>query len=407
MDIRQIHAHEIPAWRNSVHDTFGIDSSTDLLGEERVRALCDLSRAFGAFDRGDIVGTAAAFDFQLSVPGGSVPMSGLTMVTVRPTHRRRGILRALIAAHLDAARLHGDPVSGLFASEATIYGRFGYGVAAESEALTITSAGARVAEGHSHDEVEHVSNDQAATLAPEVYRRAFAQRPGLFSRSHDWWRLRRLLDRPDQRAGTTPRKYAVTRRGEHVTGYVAYRQRFGVIDGAPSGSFEIDELIALDPRAEATLWRYVANIDLYPKVTWWNAPVDHLLPWLLDDRRKVSRRRADTLWLRIDDVARALAARTYSADGEIRIGIEGQTFQLTVNAGVATCSATDYPADIRLDRDALGSIYLGAIAPSLLVRAGRGESLGNPSGLLPEAATLMLADRMFATSIAPWCPEVF
>lgn len=382
-------------------DTFGVDGSTDPLGDERVRALCDLSRAFGAYDRGAIVGTAAAYDFQLSVPGGSVPMSGLTMVTVRPTHRRRGILRALIAAHLEAARAHGDPLSGLFASEATIYGRFGYGVAAESEALTFTTPGTRVAAGHTLDEVDHVSGDHAETIVPEVYQRAFAMRPGLFSRSHDWWRLRRFSERPDQRAGTTPRKYAVTRRGERVTGYLAYRQRFGIVDGAPSGAFEIDELVALDPRAEATLWHYLGNIDLFPKVTWWNAPVDHLLPWLLDDRRKVSRRRADTLWLRIEDVAHSLAARTYATDGELRIGLsdgDAQVFQLTVDGAKATCSPTDAPADLLLDRAALGSIYLGAVAPSLLVRAGCGEA---------SAATRALADRMFATPVAPWCPEVF
>jgi len=397
MDIRRITNDEFSAWRTSALDTFGVDPASDPAGEERVRSLIDLERAFAAFDRGVIVGTAAAFDFELAVPGGSLPMSGLTMVTVRPTHRRRGILRSLMAAHLEAARKHGDPVGGLFASEATIYGRFGYGVAAESEALTFSPLGTRVAAGITRDEVEHVSNDFALAVAPDIYRQAFAARPGMFSRSADWWRLRRMVDRPDQRAGATPRKYLVSRRDNVTTGYIAYRQRLTWHDGHPSGSFEVDELVALDARAEATLWHYLGNVDLFPKVTWWNAPVDHALPWLLDDRRKVHRHRAETLWLRIDDVARTLAARTYGMPGELRISVDEQTFVLNVGDTVS-CVATDEAPDLRIDRAALGSIYLGAVAPSLLARAGRIDAL---------PAALTRADRMFATPVAPWCPEVF
>jgi len=398
MEIRAITDDEVPALRQCVIQTFGGDPAGDPQGDERFSALVDRSRAFAAFDRGAVVGTAAGFDFQLSVPGGSVAMSGLTMVTVRPTHRRRGILRGLIAAHLEAARRHGDPISGLWASEATIYGRFGYGHAVDSEHLTLTTTGTTIAAGREVDEVELIGDDAAAELLPGVYQRAAAIHPGVFSRTPAWWRYRRFTERAEQRGGASPRRYAVVRRGDEVTGYVGFRQKLAWDHGQPAGAFDIDELVALDARAEASLWRFIAGVDLFPKVSWWNAPIDAALPWLLDNPRRLSRRRVETLWLRIEDVAAALAARTYPVDGVLRLDVDGEAFELAVEGGAGRAARTTAAADLRLDQAALGSIYLGGFAPSLLARAGR--IAGDP-------ARLALADRLFASPRAPWCPEIF
>ncbi len=394
MHIRPITIDEIPAWRRTMLDTFGIDHDVDPIGVERLQALVDLSRAFGAFEGTAIVGTAAAFDFELTVPGGSVPMSGLTMVAVHPTRRRRGVLRALMAAHLEAARAHGDPLSGLFASEATIYGRFGYGVAVESDSLTFTTSGARIAENLIRDEVDRL--EDPAEVVPDVYARAL--RPGMLARNPTWWDYRRFRERPDLRSGATPRRYVVCRRDGVATGYICYRQRFVMEAGAFAGAFEIDELVAVDARAEASLWHYVAHVDLYPTVKWWNAPRDTLAPWLLNDRRKLQSRRSDTLWLRIDDVARCLTARTYATDELLRIKVDDDTHLLSVVGGRGKVIASSEAPDIRVDRAALGSIYLGGVQPSTLARAGQVD--GSP-------AALAKADRMFASPIAPWCPEVF
>ena len=398
MEIRTIRDDEVPAWRLALIETFGGDPATDPEGEERSRALVALDRTWGAFDRGRIVATAAAFDFTLSVPGGALPMSGLTMVSVRPTHRRRGVLRAMMELHLEAARRHGDPIAGLWASEATIYGRFGYGHAVESEAITFHTTGAVVAAGRELDEVEVIDDAAAGELLPGVYDRAFAARPGMFSRTPAWWRYRRLVDRVDLRGGASPRRQVVARRDGVATGYVAYRQRLAWDPTGPSGSFEIDELMAIDPRAEATLWRFVASVDLYPKVSWWNAPVDCVLPWLLDDPRRVTRRRTETLWLRPEDIARVLAARTYAVDGRLRLGVAGETFELVADGGAGRAAPTGDAPEVVLDRSALGSIVLGGFAPSFLARAGR---------LSGEPRALALADRMFASPIAPWCAEIF
>ena len=131
MEIRTVADDEIGAFRATMIATFAGDPDEDADAEARFRALIEPDRRWAAFDGGALVATAATFAFTLTVPGGALPMAGLTMVTVRPTHRRRGILRGLISAHLDDARRRGEPIGGLWASESGIYGRFGYGMAAE------------------------------------------------------------------------------------------------------------------------------------------------------------------------------------------------------------------------------------------------------------------------------------
>lgn len=406
IDIRPVRDEEIGPWRAAIMETFGADPAQDPLGEERFRALLDPARLFGAFDRGQVVATAGGFDFQLTVPGGSVPMSGLTMVAVRPTHRRRGLLRALIAEHLAAARAHGDAISGLWASEATIYGRFGYGVAVEGDALTFNATGAsvripRAVDGGTPtadhgDRVEFASEEVAARDMPPVFERA--KRPGFFSRTPAWWRYRRVLDRPETRANGT-RRFILARRGDTPVGYLLFRQRLTWEGpGQPAGALEIEELVAVDARAEASLWSFVAGVDLFPRVSWPNAPTDCLLPALLDDRRRAQRRRIDSVWLRPCDLTRTLAARTYGDDDALVLGVEGETVALTSDGGVSRCESTDAAPDLVLDRPALGAIYLGTFAPSWLARTGR------ISGR-PEA--LARADRMFVSSAAAWCPEIF
>lgn len=398
MEIRAIAAHELEAWIASLIRTFGGDAEGDPHAVERHRALVDLDRTFAAFDGGRIVGTAAGFDFRLSVPGGVVPMSGLTMVSVSPTHRRRGILRALITAHLAAARARGDVMSGLWASEATIYGRFGYGVAAEADELTFSAAGARMIDTHARDAIELAPDGDAVTLMPAVYDAAMARRPGLFSRSADWWRLRIMVERPYQKTGASKRRFAIARRDGAPVGYAVFRQKLAFEAGLPAGTIDIDELCAIDAAAEASLWDFIAKIDLFPKVSWRNAPTDSLLPWIVDDRRRVRRSRVETMWLRVDEVAPVLEARRYASDGSLRLGVEDEVFTLTIEGGAGRCERSEGAPELTLDRAALGSLYLGSFAASYLARAGRVHG---------EVEALARADRIFACALAPWCAEIF
>lgn len=402
--IRAVTEDELAAFRGCLAEAFGVDPTGDPDGLSRMRTLLDRSRSYCAFDGARMVGTCATWTMELAVCGGVVPMAGLTMVTVRPTHRRRGVLRRMIAAHLDDAAAHGEPVSGLWASDALIYGRFGYGVAAEGDEVT-AGADDGFARGRVLDDIELLDDDEAARALPAIYRAGMARRPGMFSRTEAWWRTRRIADRPDYRRGRSPRRHAIASRAGAATGYVVYRQQLGFTDGRPAGTVDVEELVAHDATAEATLWHHVTHLDLFPRVAWWNAPTDCLAPLFTDDRRRVARgRRADTLWLRVGDVAAALAGRRYADDGALNLAVgdvgggPATTWRLIVDGGRGRCEPTDATPDLTLDRAALGAIYLGGTRPSLL--AGAGAIRGG-------AAALVVADRLFAWPIAPWCPEIF
>ncbi len=394
--IRAIAADEVAAFRSCLHDVFAMDPANDPHGDERFRTLVDRARTYCAFDGAALVATAAAYSFTLGVCGGTVPMGALTQVTVRPTHRRRGLLRRMIAAHLDDVAARGEPLSGLWASEGSIYGRFGYGVAAESDELALVPDDHRVV--GTRDTV--VQLDEAAAIAalPGLYDRAMRARPGMFARDEAWWRLRRFADRADLRK-RGPRRYVVTQRGDALTGYAVFRQQLGFVDGRADGALELEEQIGLDAIAEATLWHHVTHVDLFPRIGYWNAPTDALAPWLARDRRSVTRRRRDdTLWLRIVDVAATLAARRYPSDGGLRLAVADARWELIVDGGVGRCEATTAAPELELEPAALASIYLGGVAPSLLARVG--AIRGGPDALAR-------ADRMFAWPIAPWCAEIF
>jgi predicted acetyltransferase len=403
LEIRPITDEEVPAYREAMMQTFGDDAAdVDPDGAARVRRLIPIGQLWAAFDEGSIIATSGTFDHAISLPGGGqIPMAGLTMVSVRPTHRRRGILRELMRLHLEDARRRGYAISGLWASEASIYGRFGYGVAAEGDEVEIANAHTLELEAHELDAVCSIDEARARRELPAIYARAMADRPGALIRSEAWWTERRFLEAPIMRHGASRRRHVLAVRGGAAVGYVQYRQRPEFQNGLPVGSVEIIELVAADARAEATLWQLVLRVDLFPKVTWWNAPVDDALTWLVGNPRRVTRRRSDTLWLRIEDVAAALAARRYMHDGRVQLVIDDGAWELVAEGGQGRC--TPLPggagdAALRMSRATLGSLYLGTFPASRLARAGR---IAGPP------AAIAAADRVFAAAVAPWCPEVF
>jgi len=397
LEIRPITPDEVPKFRACMAETFGLDLDVDPSGEDRLRALIDPARTYCAFDGELLVASAATYSFTLAVCGGTVRLAGLSGVSVRAPYRRRGLLRRMISAHLADGAARGEPVAGLWASEGSIYGRFGFGVAVEGDELTLAPD-----DGLARGELDTVAQlDEAAARAtlPALYARAQPTRPGMIARTEAWWHFRRFEDRADLRRGRSPRRTIVTRRGGELTGYAVFRQHLAWDQGQADGTLDLEEVVALDPIAEATLYHHVTHTDLFPKVTYWNAPVDALAPWLARDRRNVTRgRRCDTLWLRICDVAAALGARRYSSDGALRFAVEGVRWELVVDGGVARCAATTAAPELELELAALASIYLGQVAPSLLARTGaiRGSLDG-----------LTRADRMFSWPIAPWCAEIF
>lgn len=405
MDVtyRAVRRDEIAAFRAAILRVFGMDWPASDDEDERYVSLLPPERTLAAFDGSSIVGTSGTFGVEMSIPGSSIPVAALTMVTVAHTHRRRGILRTMMQHHVESAESRGDLLSVLWASEAAIYGRFGYGIAAEHDAATVEARGLDIPLGHGADALRMVDGPERE-LVCEVYESARRQRAGMLGRSATWWSERHFRDPEFRRRGASARRYVVAERGDAITGYLAYRQRPKMEGGIADGEVQVDELIALDAQSAATLWRHATRIDLHPRLSVWSLPVDGELPWLVDDRRKVRTVRADAVWVRICDVPGAMTARTYDHDGRVTFcvvdpmhRVDG-TYALEVQEGRASCRRVDAPAEVELGLNVLGTLYLGGF---------RAWSLAHAGALRAPHDVIARLDRLFATRRAPWCAEIF
>ena len=404
LTVRPIVESETVAFRNAIARGFGSDAREE--GHDRFYATLPLDRTVGAFDEEEIVGTLGEFDFDLTVPGGAaLAMAGTTIVTVRPTHRRRGVLTRMMRLHLDTAHERADPLAGLWASEAAIYGRFGFGCASDRHDLGLDTRRTRLAPPPDDVRVALVDGVVASAAIPALYEQVRRTRAGMLSRSDAWWEHRRFYDPEHHRGGASERRYAVASRDGANVGYAMFRQKEKWADVLPDGEIDIIEVMAVDEGARRALWHLLTSVDLFPRVSWWNAPIDDPMIWEATNRRIVRRSLLDSLWVCLLDVQAALEGRAYEADGRLVMSVthpfcpwaEG-TYELTVAGGIGSCRRVIDDADVRLDAAELGALYLGGRSAVELSRAGL------VSGA-PDA--VRAADRMFRTAVAPWCPEVF
>jgi predicted acetyltransferase len=386
---------------NAISHYFGNESTTE--DAERFAEWIDVERMHAAWDDGRIVGGAGAFSYRISVPGGgSVPAGGVTVVGVLPTHRRRGALSAMMKAQLTDCRARGDAVAYLWASEATIYPRFGYGLASRIGEMTLARERTRFAQPfEARGTVRLVDLEEAARTFPPLYDRVFAQRPGMFSRDKAWWETRRLHDDPARRRGG-PLSRALLELDGEPAGYALYRVAQDWAAGSSSGSVTINEVVTPTPEATRELWRWLLDFDWTSKFVAGLLPIDHELFLLLAEPRRMNFAVNDGVWVRIVDMEAALSARSYAGDGEIVLEVTDTL--LLENAGTWRVSAagverTDGAADIRVDVTAVGSVYLGGFTFANLVRSFRAEELTDGAAAR--------GDALFATSVAPWCAEIF
>ena len=127
VEIRRAQSDEILAGLTPVSHYFGsVPSEEDA---QRFSRVLKPERMHVAEEDGRIVGGASAFEFRFTVPGAILPAAGVTIVGVLPTHTRRGVLTQLMRAQLNDVHERGESIAVLWASEETIYGRFGYGMA--------------------------------------------------------------------------------------------------------------------------------------------------------------------------------------------------------------------------------------------------------------------------------------
>jgi predicted acetyltransferase len=355
-----------------------------------------------AWDRELAVGGAGAFPFVLSVPGGSVRAGGVTVVGVRPTHRRRGVLTALMRRQLDDLHEQGIPAAYLWASEGTIYRRFGYGLAALNASMQLPrerTAFARPVEPYGT--LRLISAEEALDVLPGIYDRVFAQRPGMFSRSRLWWESRVLADLPERRGGAGEQNRLLLEVDGRPEGYALYRIKQTFEDWVSTGSWIVPEAMGTTARATAAIWRYLLDADWTAKIEAPRLPVDHELVHLLAEPRRMRLVVTDSLWVRLVEVGTALAARSYGP-GEVVVELadafcpwnEGR-WRISADA----VDRTDAEPELRLDAETLGAVYLGGFGFRQLADALRVEEL--------RPGAVAGADALFLRERAPWCPEVF
>lgn len=308
IELRQPKADEMLLFHQAESVPFGYDPTPEAI--ERNLKTIDPDRLRAAYDGTQIVATFGAYSLQLTVPGGVVPTAGTTAVTVLPTHRRRGILRQLMEAHLLDVHERGEPLAALWASESSIYGRFGYGPAADLARTSLAKPFAVMAQPVDiTGAMRFVDRDEAEATFPAIYATACRQRPGIFARSEAWWRHRRLDDPDFIHEGATKHRRVLHERDGRALGYVMYRTR-----RSPEGDLTVIviDLAAVQPEAEKALWQFIFGIDLAIEIRSWR-PLDDPLLWWLEQPRRMERRLEDSLWVRPIDVVNALNRRRYHA----------------------------------------------------------------------------------------------
>jgi predicted acetyltransferase len=364
---------------------------------KRYERIDEPERSLAWFDDGRIVATTSAFTRELTVPGAAVACAAVTAVAVVPTHRRRGLLTAMMRRQLDDLRERGDAVAILWASEGTIYGRFGYGIGARAARLVARRPAARLAAAPAASEPlragragEHVEAMRAVHDAVRLLR------PGMLDRPGPWWEDR-LHDPESERDGAQPLQAVIVDDGYAV---YAVRPEFG--EDGPAGEVRVRELVAATPAAHARLWAFLLDQDLTRTITWELAPVDEPLWLTLTDPRSLRTTVTDSLWVRLVDVATALGARRYASSADVVIEVADGV--CAWNAGRyrlsgGGCERSEAAADLALDVADLGAAYLGGTTLRSLAAAGRVREL--------TPGALARASAAFRGEVEPWCPETF
>ncbi|MFJ8155914.1 GNAT family N-acetyltransferase [Streptomyces sp. NPDC094468] len=406
-ELKVLRAEEFDGWWDHLVRAFGAGPAS---AEEREldRSLTEFERSMAVWDGTEVVGTGGAFSFRMTVPGGAVlPVAGVTMVSVAATHRRRGVLTAMMRRQLDDVRERGEALAALTASEPAIYGRFGYDMAVQQLHAEIDTSRVTLSVPAGTDDVRlrYAGPADVLDACEAVYAELVPLRPGMLARQPGWERAF-LVDPESDRDGASALQCVVAERDGRIIGYARFRTKLGWSPSGHDGTVVLEDLAALDPASDAALWRFLFGIDLMSKLTLRGRPVDDAWQYLVSDIRRCLTRVRDMGYLRLVDVGRALAARTYQAPVDVVLDVKDAfcpwntgRWRLTGDAKGASCERTTDAAELALSVRELAAAYLGGVSLASLARAGRVRELR--PGALTEASTA------FGAAALPWLPHGF
>jgi predicted acetyltransferase len=408
--IRAIRADELADWFEAFRTAFYIWPSDPAALAAARRDTMDLDRVIGAFEGDAIVGTFRSFGSNLTLPGGArVPVNAISGVSVRPTHRRQGLLTRLIEDDLGRATARGDAASVLIASEWPIYGRFGFGPATFQAKWTLRVRAAKF-DLEPYGSIHVVTPLEARQVVGELFGRIAAARPGELDRQdHRWdydFGLLEYPGRPRWRGSIVLHRDPA---GE-LDGFARFHGEEAWEEGIPDNVMEVEELHGVTLAAELDLWRYLAQMDLTATIRAITRRAREPMQWALADARAAWLAAVnDMLWVRLLDVGRVLGERGYERDGEIVFevtdlvagtpGPAAGRYRLRVREGAATCARTTDSPELTIDARALGAASLGG---TRLVDAAR---VSGP--MEHRAGALLQLDALLRTADEPWCTTWF
>ena len=419
--IRPVEANEFDAFHRTNEHAFN-DSAPSPRHRAEILDRLELDRTLAAFDGDTPVASAGVWSFRMTVPGAQAAAAGVTWIAVMPSHRRRGILTSMMRRQIDDIHERGEPIAVLWASDARIYGRFGYGRASWHASFSVRHGEGVLSSQAPADPGLRLRITEPPTALAElakVYDTLLPAQPGFFSRNESWWS--RIVEEPDEgRPGSAPLRCVLAEDDTGPRGYALYtgQGRWDEETFLPDSSLDIRELVASDPAATAALWADLLSRDLISEVTARLRPVDDPLLHLLADPRRARPQVSDGLWVRIIDVPAALTTRRYAAPIDVVIEITDEMCPWNAGrwrvrgsgpvlagaraaggAGTAECERTSAAPDVIMPAATLGATYLGGTSLGALARAG----------LATEARSGALAALSAALSWdpAPWCPTIF
>ncbi|MBE3001570.1 GNAT family N-acetyltransferase [Nocardiopsis sp. HNM0947] len=365
----------------------------------------DHGRVLVATDGQRVVGTAQALELELTLPQGPRPVAGITAVGVWPTHRRRGVLSALMRRQIADAHERGEKVAALWSSEGGIYDRFGYGQAVFEQAVGVDRRDARLRSEVPREEGLSTELREAHHALPDLlalYRKLARGRVGQIARTVPWFEY---LIGPQEEGRNEPLA-VVVRDADAPRGYALYRTESHWDGGLPRGKVVVQELGALDPPARTALYEHLFSRDLTTRVEFAHLPLDEPLPLMLEDGRLLRRGTYDSLWLRLVDLPAALAERTWAAPVDAVLAVTDRyapwnegTWRLRAGPEGATVESTDRAPEVSLDAAHLGAAYLGQVRLSNHRAAGALTE--------HEPGTVERLDTALFRPAAPYCGTAF
>jgi len=403
--LRPFTADEFDAAFACLSEGFGEDI-TEVEGD---RMVFEPERTLGLWDGDRVVATAGIYSRDITVPGAVIPLAAVTLVSVSGTHRRQGVLTAMMARQLREVHDRGtEPIAALYASEGSIYGRFGYGLASYQGRL----------KGETHQmrlradvdagtgRVYPVDEQALRAAAIPLYDQLRPETPGLLSRKDRWWDAL-LIDPEKHREGRTARRYLLHAEADGtVTGFAIYRRKPDWGESGPDGTVILGELFAGHPAARAALWNYVLSMDLVRHLSFPLTGRDDPLRHMIAEPRAVGMSQVDALYVRLVDVGSALSARRYPTTIDLVLDVDDHfcpwnagRWRLSGGPSYARCIRTEDDPDLAMSAETLGAVYLGDTSLGTLAAAGRVDEI--TPGALAAATTA------FGWPVATYSPEGF